>query len=93
MRLGGVARYVVEVEHPEEIPDAYGFAKQYQLPTFVLGYGANTLGHDEGFNGVIIINRMLGITEIVQEWPSEGPPEPGKARMSAPRPWRRAEAT
>ena len=23
----------------------------------------------------------------------EGPPEPGKARMSAPRPWRRAEAT
>lgn len=66
MRLGGVARYVVEVERPEEIPDAYGFAKQYQLPTFVLGYGANTLGHDEGFNGVIIINRMLGITEIDQ---------------------------
>ena len=63
MRLGGPARYVIEVERPEDVPDAYGFAHQYQLPTFVLGYGANTLGHDEGFNGVIIINRMRGITE------------------------------
>ena len=63
MRLGGPARYVVEIEKPEEIHDAYEFAKQYQLPTFVLGYGANTLAHDEGFNGVIIINRMRGITE------------------------------
>ena len=64
MRLGGPARYVIEVEQPSDVPDAYGFARQYQLPTFVLGYGANTLGHDEGFNGVIIINRMRGITEI-----------------------------
>lgn len=67
MRLGGPARYVLEVEHPSEVPDAYGFAKQYQLPTFVMGYGANTLGHDEGFNGVIIINRMRGITESLAE--------------------------
>ena len=93
MRLGGAARYVIEVERPEEVPDAYGFATQYHLPTFVLGYGANTLGHDEGFEGVIIINRMRGILEIGQKWFSEGPPEPGKARVSAPRPWRRAEAT
>lgn len=62
MRLGGPARYVLEVEKPEEIPDAYGFAKTYNLPTFVLGGGANTIGHDEGFNGVVIINRMRGIS-------------------------------
>ena len=63
MRLGGPARYVLEIENPGEVPDAYGFAATYHLPTFVLGYGANTIGHDEGFNGVIIINRMTGITE------------------------------
>ena len=63
MRLGGPARYVLEVETPSEVADAYGFAAQFGLPTFVLGYGANTLGHDDGFNGVIIINRMRGITE------------------------------
>ena len=64
MRLGGPARYVLEVETPAEVADAYGFAAQFGLPTFVLGYGANTLGHDDGYNGVIIINRMRGITEL-----------------------------
>ena len=63
MRLGGPAKYIIEIEKPEEISDAYEFARQYHLPTFVLGYGANTLAHDEGFNGAIIINRMRGITE------------------------------
>ncbi len=29
----------------------------------------------------------------IQEYPNEGPPEAGKPRVSAPRPWRRAEAT
>ena len=62
MRLGGPTRYVLECEHPSDVSDAYGFAHQFNLPTFVLGYGANTIGHDEGFNGVIIINRMRGIT-------------------------------
>lgn len=63
MRLGGPARYVLEVEQPRDVSDAYGFAGQFNMPTFVLGYGANTIGHDEGFNGAIIINRMRGITE------------------------------
>lgn len=63
MRLGGPARFVIEIENPADIPDAYGFASTYHFPTFVLGYGANTIGHDEGFNGVIIINRMQGIKE------------------------------
>ena len=66
MRLGGPARYVIEIEKPEEIPDAYGFAETYNLPTFVLGGGANTIGHDEGFNGVIIINRIRGIQESTE---------------------------
>ena len=63
MRLGGPARYVLEVTSPQEVADAYGFAEQFRLRTFPLGYGANTLGHDEGFNGAIIINRMQGITD------------------------------
>ncbi len=63
MRLGGPARYVLEVTSPQEVADAYGFAEQFRLRTFPLGYGANTLGHDEGFNGAIIINRMQGIAE------------------------------
>jgi len=64
MRLGGVAKYVIEVEQPAEVPEAYGFAAQRGLPVFVLGYGANTIGRDDGFDGVIVINRMRGIGEI-----------------------------
>ncbi len=66
MRLGGPAKYVIEIETPEDIPNAYNFAHQNNLSTFVLGYGANSIGHDEGYNGVIIINRMRGITDITQ---------------------------
>lgn len=63
MRLGGPARYVIEVESKDDIEYAYNFAKSHALPTFILGGGANTLAHDEGFNGVIIKNVMKGITE------------------------------
>ena len=61
MRLGGPARYVLEIEQKSDISEAYDFAKSKNLPVFILGGGANTIGHDEGFNGVIIINRMKGI--------------------------------
>ncbi len=74
MRLGGPARYVLEVEKPEEVADAYGFAETYHLPTFVLGYGANSIGRDEGFPGVIIINRMRGIEIVTGDptWAGDG---------------------
>lgn len=62
MRIGGPARYVYEVETPAEVPDAVGFAESFKMPLFVLGGGANTIGRDEGFKGVILINRMKGIS-------------------------------
>lgn len=61
MRIGGPARYVLEIETESDIPEAYNFAKSKKLPVFILGGGANTIGHDEGFDGVIIKNTMTGI--------------------------------
>ena len=61
MRLGGPARYVISVEQTAEIQQAYQFAKERNLPIWVMGSGANTIGHDEGFPGVIIINEAKGI--------------------------------
>lgn len=67
MRLGGPARYVIEIEKPEDIPEAYEYARSFVfLPTFVLGNGANTIGHDEGFQGVVLMNKMSGI-ELKEE--------------------------
>ncbi len=66
MRLGGDARYVLDLEQPEDIPTAYDFATQQHLSTWVMGGGANTIGHDEGFDGVILHNCLKGI-EIIRQ--------------------------
>ncbi len=61
MRLGGPARFVLDVETEADIPAAFEFAKNHDLPFFILGSGANTIAHDEGFAGVIIRNAIIGI--------------------------------
>lgn len=61
MRIGGPARYVIDVNTADDIIEAYNFAKQHNLPVWVMGGGANTLGRDEGFDGVIILNELKGI--------------------------------
>lgn len=63
MRLGGPARFVLEIEQPADLPEAYAFAEQFGYKTFILGGGSNSLGYDNGFPGAILINRMRGITE------------------------------
>ena len=62
MRLGGPAKYIIEIEKPEEISAAHNFALEKNLPIFVLGGGANTIAKDEGFNGVIVKNTIQNIT-------------------------------
>ncbi|MBR2836962.1 UDP-N-acetylmuramate dehydrogenase [Candidatus Saccharibacteria bacterium] len=62
MRLGGPARYVIDIESRDDIIPAFAFAHEKNLPFFILGGGANTIGHDEGFDGVIIRNAITGIT-------------------------------
>lgn len=66
MRLGGAARYVISVKTPEDIPKALEFAKERNLPVWMMGGGANTIGRDGGFDGVVILNKMRGI-EILRE--------------------------
>lgn len=75
MRIGGPARYVITVTSKEEIPEAYQFAKEHNLPVCVLGGGANTFAKDEGFNGVIILDRIMGISEV--ERPEDESPKDG----------------
>lgn len=61
MRLGGEARYVVEVEEDKDLAEAYRFAREKGLPTYVLGSGSNVIGRDEGFSGVVLVNKLRGI--------------------------------
>lgn len=62
MRLGGPARYLIDIETVDDIPQAFDFASERGLPVFILGGGANTIAHDAGWPGVIIRNNITGIT-------------------------------
>lgn len=64
MRLGGPARYVVDVESPEDVKSAYGFAKEKSLPVYILGGGSNIIGRDEGFPGVVVVDKLKGIEDL-----------------------------
>lgn len=63
MRIGGVARHVLEIENEKDIPEAYAFASAYWYPTYIVGGGANTIGRDEGLDGVILLNRLKGFND------------------------------
>jgi len=64
MRLGGAARYVIDIETLDDLRDAYAFATERGLATYVLGEGSNVIGRDEGFDGVILVNQLRGIEDL-----------------------------
>ena len=73
MRLGGNARFMTEVHTPEEVAEVCRNSRTQNLPIFILGGGSNVIVHDEGFNGIVIRNRIPGF-EIVSD-------EPGHAQI------------
>lgn len=64
MKLGGPARFFVEVRTPDELLAVYRNAHSKNLPIFILGGGSNTIAKDEGFAGIIIRIRILGFDII-----------------------------
>jgi UDP-N-acetylmuramate dehydrogenase len=64
MRLGGNAAYVVEITTADDIIKAVQLARNRDLPFFVLGGGSNVIAGDDGFNGVIILNRIRGFEQL-----------------------------
>lgn len=66
MKLGGNAAYVIEATTEQELQQAYINAQTLQQQTYIIGGGSNLIAHDEGFNGVIILNKIKGI-EIISD--------------------------
>lgn len=60
MRLGGKARFMAQAASVEDVLKIYRNAKQQQVPIFVLGGGSNVLVRDEGFDGIVLLNRIKG---------------------------------
>ena len=54
MRIGGLARYYVELESKADVEEAYKFAKDKGIPLIVLGAGSNTIFADGTINALIV---------------------------------------
>ncbi|MCB9839383.1 UDP-N-acetylmuramate dehydrogenase [Candidatus Nomurabacteria bacterium] len=61
MRLGGLAKFVCEVFSKEDVVKASNFATENNLPLITVGDGTNVLFKDEGYPGVVVVNKLKGI--------------------------------
>ncbi len=67
MRLGGNAAYLTEVKDRHELVNAINWAEQNNIPLLIIGSGSNIVWRDEGFQGLIIVNRILRFEELNED--------------------------
>jgi UDP-N-acetylmuramate dehydrogenase len=67
MRLGGKAAHLTEVHSRQEVIEAVEWAIENRLPPIMIGGGSNTFWRDEGFNGLVLVNKILGYEDFVED--------------------------
>lgn len=67
MRLGGKARYFAEAHSDQDIADLDFWAKDKKLPLLVIGQGSNIVWRDEGYPGLVIVNRIQGKKKLGED--------------------------
>ena len=67
MRLGGHAAYLLEVTDSQTLVEAVKMAQGYNLPVIIVGYGSNIIWRDEGFPGLVLVNRIAGFEITTQD--------------------------
>jgi len=67
MQLGGKARFMTDVHNVDEVAAVCRNARSQQLPIFILGGGSNVIVHDEGFDGIVIRNRIMGFEALSEQ--------------------------
>ncbi|HJP80972.1 MAG TPA: UDP-N-acetylmuramate dehydrogenase [Candidatus Saccharimonadales bacterium] len=70
MKLGGNARFMTDVHSADEVVAVCKNAGAQNLPIFVLGGGSNIIVRDEGFNGIVVRNRIPGF-EVISDEPGQ----------------------
>lgn len=66
MRVGGNARFMTDIHSVDELAQLRVQAAKQNLPVFILGSGSNTIARDEGFQGIVVRNRIMGY-EVVDD--------------------------
>jgi UDP-N-acetylmuramate dehydrogenase len=60
-RIGGPADVLLTVKSADELADAMQLIWEYDFPYYILGGGSNVLVSDNGFRGVVILNRAKNV--------------------------------
>lgn len=60
--VGGPARFLARITSEHDAASALALASERGLDHMVLGGGSNVLISDEGFPGLVILNRIAGVT-------------------------------
>lgn len=58
MGLGGIAAHMCVIESRIELLEALSWAQQQQVPVIMIGSGSNIVWRDEGYAGLIIVNKI-----------------------------------
>lgn len=58
---GGAARLFLEIRSAEELSEVVKVAAELGVPLFMLGGGSNVLVSDDGYDGFIIRNSIMGL--------------------------------
>jgi UDP-N-acetylmuramate dehydrogenase len=62
--IGGPARWFVKAVSEDEIVGAVAWAREREIPLFVLGGGSNLLVSDEGFDGLVLRVGLRGMATV-----------------------------
>lgn len=60
MRLGGNARYLAEVKAEDKLQELLNWAAVNRLPVIMIGRGSNIIWRDEGFSGLVLVDKIMG---------------------------------
>ncbi len=66
-KIGGPARWFTEAWREADVLEAVNFAREQDLPLFVLGGGSNLLVSDAGFDGLVLRIALRGRREFFEE--------------------------
>ncbi|HEY5267725.1 MAG TPA: UDP-N-acetylmuramate dehydrogenase [Candidatus Saccharimonadales bacterium] len=61
MKLGGETKFIVDINTSSELIEAITWAKTHALPYLIIGGGSNIFWKDEGFDGILLVNKIQGI--------------------------------
>ena len=67
MRLGGPAKILATAHSKEELASFVAHAAAQTLPVLVMGEGSNIIMGDKGFEGFVILNRILGFETLADD--------------------------